>query len=132
VTDDPEPVEYQHWEIYLASQSAHDADGWSGTAPHLEVNYGAIANLQLHLIVPLSYARPTSGAHAYGLGDVEVGAKYRFIEETTWRPQLGVFPLVEMPTGDSDQELGGGHVQVFSAAPGAAGTPSAAGRRRAR
>ena len=44
VTDDPEPVEYRHWEIYLASQHAKDKDGWSGTAPHFEVNYGVLPN----------------------------------------------------------------------------------------
>src|SRR5215467_4987073 len=39
-TDDPEPVEYQHWEVYLASQAEHDKGGWSGKSHHLEVNYG--------------------------------------------------------------------------------------------
>ena len=48
VTDDPEPVEYHHWEVYLASQLAHEPGAWSGTAPHIEVNYGALPNLQLH------------------------------------------------------------------------------------
>jgi hypothetical protein len=41
VTDDPEIVEYRHWEIYVASQHEKDKDGWSGTAPHFEVNYGS-------------------------------------------------------------------------------------------
>jgi len=113
VTDDPEPVEHDHWEIYLASQDQHDSNGWTGTAPHLEVNYGAIKDLQLHLIAPLSYTRPTTRSHAYGVGDVELGAKYRFIDETPWRPQIGTFPLVELPTGDADRGLGGGHLQIF-------------------
>src|SRR5882724_10068903 len=41
-TDDPEPVEYRHWEIYLASQYQHATDGAAGTLPHVEVNYGAL------------------------------------------------------------------------------------------
>jgi hypothetical protein len=45
-TDDPEPVEYRHWEVYAASQHTKSAAGWSGTAPHFEVNYGAITNRQ--------------------------------------------------------------------------------------
>src|SRR5258708_838938 len=45
-TDDPEPVEYRHWEIYLGSQYEHGGDGASGTLPHLEVNYGALPELQ--------------------------------------------------------------------------------------
>src|SRR5450432_2667275 len=113
VTDDPEPVKHGHWEIYLASQDQHDSGGWTGTAPQLEVNYGAIKNLQIHVVAPLSYTRPPSGAHAYGVGDVELGAKYRFIDETSWWPQIGTFPLVELPTGNSDRGLGGGDLQVF-------------------
>src|SRR5450432_350943 len=49
VTDDPEPVDYRHWEVYLASQDAITSGGASGTAPHVEVNYGAVPDLQLHL-----------------------------------------------------------------------------------
>ena len=59
VTDDPEPVEYRHWEVYLASQLSHDVDSWSGTAPHIEVNYGAFPNFQPHVIAPL----PSCGQH---------------------------------------------------------------------
>src|SRR5512140_847922 len=65
VTDDPEPVEYRHWEIYLASLLARDAGAWSGTAPHVEVNYGAAPNLQLHTILPMSFVRSTEGAMSY-------------------------------------------------------------------
>jgi len=52
VTDDPEPVELHHWEIYLATQQYHNADGWSGTSPHLEINYGVLPDVQLHIIAP--------------------------------------------------------------------------------
>jgi hypothetical protein len=113
VTDDPEPVEYRHWEIYLASQHTKDKDGWSGTAPHFEVNYGALPNLQLHMIAPLAYAKPNDGSARYGFGDLELGAKYRFILETDWRPQVGTFAMLEVPTGSSSKGLGSGHVRAF-------------------
>ena len=50
-----------------------------------------------------------------GYGDTEVGAKYRFIEESEgeWWPQVGVFPLVEAATGDASRGLGNGHTRVF-------------------
>ena len=80
-TDDPEPVEYQHWEWYVASQSFKAADGWSGTASHFEVNYGAISNVQLHIIAPLAYDSPTHGPAHWGFGDLELGVKYRFAHE---------------------------------------------------
>jgi len=40
-TDDPEPVELHHYEFYVATQQTLTSDGRSGTAPHLEFNYGA-------------------------------------------------------------------------------------------
>jgi len=113
VTDDPEPVKYQHWEFYLASQTTKTAEDWSGTAPHVEVNYGVISNMQLHLIAPLAYDVPSTGDRHYGYGDTELGVKYRFIRETDWFPQVGVFPLLEVPTGNSDEGLGSGHLQAF-------------------
>ncbi len=59
VTDDPEPVEYLHWEVYLASQYAHDKDMISGAVPLFEINYGALPDLHLHMIIPFAYSGPT-------------------------------------------------------------------------
>ena len=112
-TDDPEPVEYRHWEVYIACQIQLDNDGWSGTSPHLEVNYGALPNLQLHLIAPVSFVAPFHEPSQFGYGDTEIGAKYRFFEETQYLPQIGTFPLVEVPTGQRERGLGSGHAQVF-------------------
>jgi hypothetical protein len=112
-TDDPEPVEYEHWEFYLASQYANDKDGVSSTAPHLEVNYGVLPNVQLHLIVPFGYDRPRGGPTLYGFQDLELGVKYRFIQETDCQPMVGIFPVVHIPTGSTARGLGSGEVQLF-------------------
>lgn len=113
VTDDPEPVALKHWEVYLASQHLKTADGWDGTAPHVEVNYGALPELQLHVIAPVAYAHPVGSPATMGYGDTELGAKYRFLRETEHRPQAGVFALVEAPTGSEARGLGSGHAQIF-------------------
>jgi hypothetical protein len=112
-TDDPEPVEFRHWEIYLASQSARGADGWTLTAPHLEVNYGAAPDLQLHVIAPMAFVAPRGAPTEYGYGDTEVGVKWRFVHEGKYTPQVGIFPLLEIPTGDHDRGLGNGSTQVY-------------------
>ena len=112
-TDDPEPVPYQHWELYLATQHAHDADGWSGAAPELEVNYGVLPTMQLHLVAPLSYVQPAAGPAQYGYGDTELGLKCRSIPEGDWLPQVGVFPLLEVPTGSRSRGLGNGIAQLY-------------------
>ena len=113
VTDDPEPVEFQHFEVYLACVTSRDFDGWSGTAPQLEVNCGAYPDLQIHLIIPTAFSAPGSGPLHYGLGDVELGAKFRFVHEGDRMPQIGVFPLVELPSGSEAKGLGEGHAQIL-------------------
>jgi hypothetical protein len=113
VTDDPEPVGYRHWEVYIGSIHAHGRDGTAGTGPHVEVNYGAVPEVQIHLVAPFAYDHPAHGATQYGYGDTELGVKYRFIPERRSRPQVGIFPLLEIPTGNSSRELGSGHLQIF-------------------
>ncbi len=113
-TDDPEPVEYRHWEFYLASQDYYYVrDGWSGTAPHFEVNYGVVPDVQLHLIAPLAFVAPINGSAHYGYGDTELGAKFRFVHESNWAPQVGTFPFLEVPTGSRARDLGNGSALVF-------------------
>ncbi len=110
LTDDPETVEARHWEFYAAAQWAAERHAASGTSPHFEVNYGALAGLQLHAIVPAAMTWTRGDAVAYGLGDIELGAKLRFVEEGKWRPQIGIFPLITLPTGAERRGLGAGAV----------------------
>ena len=115
-TDDPEPVEHLHWEVYIASQWTHERNaGTSATFPHLEVNYGIIPDMQLHAIVPAAYSDPHNGPRQYGLGDMEVGVKYRFMheDEKGWRPQIGIFPIVVFPSGSGSRGLGEGHAKIL-------------------
>ncbi len=111
-TDDPEPVDFHHWEFYLASEQQHLRQMASATLPHVEVNYGAFPNVQLHLVAPLEYVRAGDVRH-YGYSDTELGVKYRLFDETEGLPQVGIFPLVEVPTGAKDKQLGSGTVQVY-------------------
>lgn len=113
VTDDPETVDYHHGEFYISSQYANNKDGKEGTLPHFEFNYGIVPDVQVHLLVPLAFSRLNGGPTTYGFGDIEVGVKYRFIHESKYVPQVGIFPIVHIPTGDSDRNLGGGHVPLF-------------------
>ncbi len=112
-TDDPEPVEYRHWEVYAASQWSRDASGWSGTCPHLEVNYGAVPEVQLHLIAPLAVSAPAGGVWRMGYGDTELGVKVRGLRETGTLPQVGTFPILDLPTGDGGTGLGSGHARLL-------------------
>jgi len=54
-TDDPQPVDFRHWEFYISSVNIFQPDNWSGTSPHIEMNYGLIRDLQVHLLLPMNY-----------------------------------------------------------------------------
>jgi hypothetical protein len=112
-TDDPEPAEYRHGELYLSSQYLNNQDGTSATLPHLEFNYGVLPNVHLHLIAPLQYVKSEGESAQYGFGDLELGIKYRFIQETESVPMVGTFPIVLLPTGNKDNGLGSGETQIF-------------------
>ncbi len=112
-TDDPEPVEFHHWEVYLASQATFGSAGLTGTAPHVEVNYGAAPGLQLHVIAPFVLAAGHGDPARYGPGDLELGAKYRFLDEDRAGVQVGTFPIVTVPTGSEARGLGEGSATVL-------------------
>ena len=113
-TDDPDPVPFHHWEYYLSSENTFDLRDRSatGTLPHFEVNWGAIRNFQLHLVVPSTYLFDAPSDLFYGYTSTEVGIKYRFVKDTTGFPEIGIFPIVEIPT-IHDSRFGKEYLQVY-------------------
>lgn len=113
LTDDPVPVDYHHGEIYLFSTGTREAEGTTGLGPAIEFNYGPLPDTMLHIIAPMAYDAPEGEASHFGYGDTELGIKYRILHQTDLLPMIGVFPLVEIPTGDKDKGLGNGKAQYF-------------------
>ena len=113
LTDDPEPVEYHHQEAYIGAQITNTRDGSEGALPQAEFNYGAIPNVQLHVMVPIAFAHVAQGSSHAGLGDIELGAKYRFIQETDRYPMAAIFPAIIIATGNARQGLGNGATQLY-------------------
>jgi hypothetical protein len=108
-TDDPEPVDYRHFEMYAFELSdGTTAGGTTLSAPAYEVNYGVVPNVQLHLILPLNTAFAPDGPNQHGVGDTEFGIKLRFVKESKNFPQIGIFPFFEFPSGNADKGLGVG------------------------
>jgi len=111
-TDDPDPVEYKHFEMYAFELSDSTGKNVGGTVleiPAYEVNYGVVPNVQLHLVVPPTVAfLPSGGPTNYAMGDTELGAKIRFVKESKTQPEIGIFPFFEFPTGSVDKGTGVG------------------------
>jgi len=109
-TDDPDPVEFHHFEMYafeLSDGTGKNAGGTSLEVPAYEVNYGVVPNVQLHLVLPFTTSfAPMGGPTNFGMGDTELGAKVRFVKETKRVPEVGIFPFFELPSGNADKGLG--------------------------
>lgn len=112
-TDDPEPTDVGHWEIYnfIAADGAHrDWDGAIG----VDLNYGPIKDVQLTATIPLALSHeggPGGAGTRAGGGDVELGVKYRFLHVETAGVDMSIFPRVILPT--AGKRFGTGRVQLL-------------------
>jgi hypothetical protein len=118
-TDDPVPVDFQHYEFYIFGAVDGTPVALAPIGPAFEFNWGALPNVQIHAILPLGGSLPSNspvylpsgaGPSTFGLTDMELGVKYGFIKQTKRRPQIGTFPMLEIPTGDATKGLGVGRV----------------------
>jgi hypothetical protein len=100
LSDDPEPTDYQHFEIYTFSNGTATRDGVSGEGG-IDFNYGGAPNVQLTATLPVGYNFPASGASAAGLGNIELAAKYRFLTQQSAGLDVSIFPRVFLPSASS-------------------------------
>ena len=110
LTDDPETTDLRHWEIYnfVTFDGRHaDFDGAAG----FDFNYGAAEDLQLTATVPIAFSHARESGWHGGRGDLELAAKYRFVNDEKSGWQAAVFPRVIVPT--STHDLGGKRVRVL-------------------
>jgi hypothetical protein len=116
-TDDPEPVDFRHYEFYIFGGVDGTPAEIDPTGPAAEFNWGAAPRLQIHVVFPLGAIMPSNnpaylpggtGPSAYGITDTELGAKYEWFKETKYRPMIGTFTMLEIPTGSYSKGLGVG------------------------
>jgi hypothetical protein len=96
ISDDPEPTDYQHYEIYLFANGERARDGMSGEGG-VDFNYGALPDLQLTAVLPIGYSFPDSAGTQVGPGNIELAAKYRFLHQAQIGWDIAVFPRVFLP-----------------------------------
>jgi len=111
-TDDPQPVDFRHWEYYISTINTFRQELSSGTSPHIELNYGLVPNVQVHLILPLNYEYSRQQGFNTGYANTEIGFKLRFVQESEQMPQIGTFPIIEIPT-IGNKKFANGNIQFF-------------------
>ena len=83
-----------------------------------EIAYGLFEDVEISLAAPLLTifnARGTVPPRLTGLGDMSASVKYNFLKESekSRRPAMAVSVNLELPTGDTDRQLGSGSTDVF-------------------
>jgi len=110
LTDDPEPTDTGHWEIYGPLLEAEgNGESFEG-AFGAELNYGAAKDIQLTLGLTAAYAHEASGWR-WGAGDLEASVKYRFYHDEVSGLQIAFFPGITLPTASNG--LGSDHVTAL-------------------
>lgn len=110
LTDDPEPTDTGHWEIYTplfeAEGSGKDFEGALGA----EINYGPVKDVQLTVGLTVAYAHDATGWR-WGAGDLAASVKYRFYHDEAAGLQIAAFPGATLPTASNG--MGAGHVTAL-------------------
>lgn len=104
LTDDPAPTDLAHWEIYAFTDGEGHRSAFDGDVG-LDLNYGAVKDVQLTATVPLSFEHDSDNGWGSGAGDLELAVKYRFLNDGSTGISAAVFPRVILPA--STLEHGG-------------------------
>lgn len=100
LTDDPEPTDYHHFEIYTFNSGTVTRDG-AGGETGVDFNYGAAPDLQLTATLPVGFNRTSGDRMQYGVSNVELAAKYRFLHQDGFGLDVSFFPRVFLPSGSN-------------------------------
>lgn len=105
VIDDPGILDPGQLEIIVASTGeARGDDSTVHSVPVLDVSLGLTANTQMSVVVPYVFGDPGDGADRDGLGNLGIGAKWRFL--ATDRVQVAFAPGYSRGVSARDAEAG--------------------------
>lgn len=110
LTDDPEPTDTGHWEIYAPVFEDAGLGSVYGGSIGAELNYGAAPGVQVTIGLPVSFAKD-EGRLRWGRGDLRASVKYRFYHSDRTGISLAVFPGLTVPTACCG--LGAGRVAAL-------------------
>jgi opacity protein-like surface antigen len=105
VTDDTGTQDTGNWQLELNSEwmtlpSARQQQ-WNNT-----LTYGVMPNLDVAIQAPYQRTRTDGDGWTSGVTDLQLQAKWRFLETEQW--SLGLKPFISLPTASQDRGLGNG------------------------
>ena len=97
VNDDAQPTAKGTWEINLYSAGTI-ANGGSFEQAGVNASYGWSDNLEFSGTVTSGFSQVPGHKDVAGLGDLQLGAKYRFLGQDEWFVDVAVVPAITLPT----------------------------------
>jgi len=67
--------------------------------PLVDINYGVGERDQIKIEFPVLIQDPPDGSTEGGFGHVQVGYKYRFLDESSYPVSMSLYPQMDIPTG---------------------------------
>jgi hypothetical protein len=99
ISDDPEPTDYRHFEIYTFNLGTTTRNGTTGQSG-IDFNYGAAPDLQLTATLPEGFAESVGGTD-FGWSNVQLAAKYRFLHQDGFGLDVSIFPRLFLLSGSN-------------------------------
>jgi hypothetical protein len=113
ITDDSETPGRGGWEINLSHNIESTRDEFLMESPLVDINYGWLDNDQWKLEFPVLSVDPEGEEGQWGVGDLLLGWKYRFIEEDDAGFMASVYPQALAPTGNERLGLSDGFFELL-------------------
>lgn len=114
LTDTPQTMDYEQVEADIfASLTQIRKDSIGVQVPALEANIGVMNDFQARFSMPVVLTKAPHVKATYGYGDIELGAKARFIHETETFPQIAFYPRINFPSGKRGHGGSGGELFRF-------------------
>ncbi len=106
ITDDPGTPGDGNWEINVAFEAEKRRTAMSYAIPLLDINYGLGDRLQLKYEVPWLVLDERGRHTKAGLGNSELGVKWRFFDQDTDRVDMSIYPQLGLNNSNSPVDRG--------------------------
>lgn len=103
LTDEPEPTDLYKTAYEISGTWVHAHNSPDEKAANIEIKYGLFKETEI--FVALGYEHVSSDEDIpalHGIGDAELGIKYRFVKAVDGLPSIAIAPTIGLPTGHDE------------------------------